>query len=91
MVNAKQRNLLLYSVLLQMYTGWIYKSVCAKQLAAVIECSISYQDKSDNAKRLSAAKRQKQRLASSIPRDATASHGPPDRACHFTALEKRYT
>ena len=65
------------------------KSVCAKHLAARNECSVSYRDKSENARRANAAKRQQQRLGGSIPADLTATHGPPDRACHFNTIEKR--
>ena len=67
------------------------KSVCAKHLAALKECSISYRDKTESAKRASAAKRQQQRLVSSIPTDPMATHGPPDRACHFNTATKRGT
>ena len=66
------------------------KSVCAKHLAALKECSISYRDKTESAKRASAAKRQQQRLVSSIPTDPMATHGPPDRACHFTPFGATY-
>ena len=47
----------------------LYKSVCAKHLGALKECSISYCDKTESAKKASAAKRQKQRLVSSLPTD----------------------
>ena len=67
------------------------KSVCAKHLAALKECSISYRDKTESAKKASAAKRQQQRLVSSIPTDPMATHGPPDRACHFNTATKRGT
>ena len=68
------------------------KSVCAKHLAALKECSISYRDKIESAKRASAAKRQQQCLVSSIPTDPIATHGPPDRACmHFNTTTKRGT
>ena len=67
------------------------KSVCAKHLAALKECSISYRDKTESAKRASAAKRQQQRLVSSIPTDPMVTHGPPDRACHFNTATKRGT
>ena len=66
------------------------KSVCAKHLAALKDCSVSYRDKSETARRASAAKRQQRRLGDCIPADPTASHGPPDRACHFKTVEKRY-
>ena len=62
------------------------QSVCAKHLAGLKECSISYCEKTESAKRASAAKRQQQRLVSSIPTDPTATHGPPDRACHFKSV-----
>lgn len=65
------------------------KSICAKHLAGLKECSISYREKTESAKRASAAKRQQQRLVSSIPTDLTATHGPPDRACHFKTATKR--
>ena len=67
------------------------KSVCAKHLAGLKECNISYREKTESAKRASAAKRQQQRLVSSIPTDLTATHGPPDRACHFKTATKRGT
>ena len=67
------------------------KSVCAKHLAALKECSISYCDKSESAKRANAAKRQQQCLVSCIPTDPMATHGPPDRACHFITATKRRT
>ena len=65
------------------------KSVCGKHLAALNECSVSYREKTETSKRASAAKRQQQRLASSVLTDPTATHGPPDRACHFKTVEKR--
>ena len=67
------------------------KSVCAKHLAGLKECirSISYREKTESAKRVSAAKRQHQRVASSIPPDLTATNGPPDKACHFKTATKR--
>ena len=54
------------------------KSVCAKHLAGLKECSMSYREKTESAKRTSAAKRQQQRLVSSIPTDLSAIHGPTD-------------
>ena len=54
------------------------KSVCTKHLAEFKECSISYREKTESAKRTSAAKRQQQRLVSSIPTDPSAKHRPPD-------------
>ena len=48
------------------------KSVCAKHLAALDGCSVSYHDRSENARRSAAKNRQKQRLAVSIPDDPTA-------------------
>ena len=43
------------------------KFICAKHLAALNECSVSYREKTESAKRASAAKRQQQQcLASSI-------------------------
>ena len=65
------------------------KSVCAKHLAALDGCSVSYRDRSENARRSAAKKRQEQRLAANIPDDPTALQGPPDRACHFDKLGKR--
>ena len=62
------------------------KSVCAKHLAGLKECSISYREKTESAKRTSAAKRQQQHLVSSIPTDPSAIHRPPNRACHFKAV-----
>ena len=35
---------------------------------------------------MSAARRQQQRLVSGIPTDPSAIHGPPDRVCHFKAV-----
>ena len=35
-------------------------------------------------------KRQERHLAANIPDDLTALHGPPERACHFDELGKRY-
>ena len=64
------------------------KSVCAKHLAAQDGCSVSYRDRSENAKRSAAKKRQAQRLATDIPDDPKAVQGPPDRACHFEKLGK---
>ena len=61
------------------------KSICAKHLAGLEECSISYREKSESA-RSSAAMRQQQRLASSLPTDLTAVHGPPDGVCHFNTV-----
>ena len=63
------------------------KSVCAKHLAGLKECSVSYREKTESAKRANAAKRQQQRLVSSIPTDPAATHGPPDRACHFKTVQ----
>ena len=63
------------------------KSVCAKHLAGLKECSVSYREKTESAKRASAAKRQQQRLVSSIPTDPAATHGPPDRSCHFKTVQ----
>ena len=51
-------------------------------VAGVKECSVSYREKTE-----SAAKRQQQRLVSSIPTDPAATHGPPDRACHFKTVQ----
>ena len=65
------------------------KSACGKHLAALNECSVSYHEKTETAKRASAARRQQQRIASSIPTDPTAVLGPPDRACHFKTVEER--
>ena len=65
------------------------KSVCAKHLAALDGCSVSYRDRSENARRSAAKKRQEQRLATNVPDDPTALQGPPDRACHFDKLGKR--
>ena len=62
------------------------KSVCAKHLAGLKECSISYCEKTESAKRTSATRRQQQCLVSSIPTDPSAIYGPPDRACYFTAV-----
>ena len=67
------------------------KSACIKHLAALKESSISYRDKTESAKRASAAKRQQQCLVSSISTDPMATHGPPDRACHFNTATKRGT
>ena len=64
------------------------KSVCAKHLAALDGCSVSYRDRSENARRSAAQKRQKQRLAANVPDDPIALQGPPDRACHFDKLGK---
>ena len=56
------------------------KSICAKHLAGLEECSISYREKSESARRSSAVMRQQQRLASSCnpPTDLAAVLGPPD-------------
>ena len=56
------------------------KSVCAKHLAGLKECSVFYREKTESAKRASAAKRQQQQqhLVSGIPTDPTATHRPPD-------------
>ena len=54
------------------------KSVCAKHLATLKECNISYCDKTESTKRASDAKRQQQHLVSSIPPDPMATHGPPE-------------
>ena len=63
------------------------KSICAKHLAGLKECSISYREKSESARRSSATMRQQQRVASScnLPADPAAVHGPPDRVCHFNS------
>ena len=52
-------------------------------------CSVSYRDRSENAKRSAATKRQAQRLATDIPDDPKALPGPPNRAIHFEKLGKR--
>jgi hypothetical protein len=62
------------------------KSVCAKHLAALDGCSVSYRDRSENARRSAAQKRQEQRHAANVPDDPTALQGPPDRVCHFDKL-----
>ena len=64
------------------------KSICAKYLAGLKECSISYREKSESARRSSAIMRQQQRIASScnLPTDPAAVHGPPDRVCHFNTV-----
>ena len=41
-------------------------------MAALDGCSVSYRDRSENAKRSAAQKRQEQRLAANIPDDLTA-------------------
>ena len=92
MLNAECKSKL--AVTLQHALSNVYKldkSVCAKHLAGLKECSVSYREKTESAKRASAAKRQQQRLLSSIPTDPTATHGPPDRACHFKTVHKNDT
>ena len=61
------------------------KSICAKHLAGLKECSVSYCEKSESARRSSAIMRQQQCVASScnLPPDLAAVHGPPDRVFHF--------
>ena len=54
-----------------------------------MQLSVSYSERSENARRSAAKKRQEQRLAANIPDDPSASQGPPDRACHFDKLGKR--
>ena len=62
------------------------KCVCAKHLAALDGCSVSYRDRSENA-RSAVQKRQEQRLAANVPDDPIALQGPPD---HFDKRGKRY-
>jgi len=58
-------------------------------LVGLQEYNISYHEKTESAKRESAAKRQQQCLVPSIPTNLTATHGPPDRACHFKTATKK--
>ena len=81
----------LQHALFDVYSYRLDKSACAKHFAALKECSISYRDKTESAKRASAAKRQQQCLVSSILTDPMATHGPSDRACHFNTATKRGT
>ena len=79
------------------------KSICAKHLAGLKECSIFYREKSESARRSSTVMIQQQRLASScnLPTDPAAVHGPPDQVCHFhtvhseqkndTAVKQKFT
>ena len=57
------------------------KSECAKHLAASSGVSLSYRDRSHEARKSAAIKRITQRAQKH--NDDTAEHGPPDRQCHF--------
>ena len=78
MLNVKQNYQLPCNMPFPMCSYRLDKSVCAKHLAGLKECIISYREKSKCAKRTSAAKRQQQRLMSSIPTDPSTIHGSPD-------------
>ena len=57
-----------------------------KHLAGLKECSISYREKTESAKKTNATRKQQQRLVSSIPTDPSPIHGPSNRACHFKTI-----
>ena len=66
------------------------KSECAKHLAASIGVSVSYSDRSHEARKSAAMKRNT--LRTQKHDDDEAEYGPPDRQCHFEKQsKKRYT
>ena len=65
------------------------KSECAEHLAASNNISLSYSDKSEEARKSAAKKRCAQR-AKKHNNDSSTEYGPPDRQCHFELPAKRY-
>ena len=63
------------------------KSECAKHLAASSGVSLSYNDRSHEARKSAAIKRNTQRAQKL--NDNTAEYGPPDRQCHFKKQSKK--
>ena len=61
----------------------LYKSVCAKKIAAECGVSISHRDKSETARHSAAQTMQRQCMVKLYPADLKELKGPPDRACHF--------
>ena len=63
------------------------KSECAKHLAASSGVSVSYNNRSVEARKSAAIKRNTQCVQ--MYNDDTAEHGPPDRQCHFEKQSKK--
>ena len=60
------------------------KVICLKHIAAVEGVSLSYRSRSEEARRPSARKKQKQRARNQGLSDISAQFGPPDRVTNFT-------
>ena len=87
--HASQKCQLLYSMPFPMCINLTNPSVL-KHLAGLNECSKSYCENSESARRSSAVMRQQQRVASScnLPTDPTAVHMPPDQVYHCSFRTK---
>ena len=65
------------------------KVVCLKHIAAEEGVSLSYRSRSEEARRTSERKKQKQRARNQGPSDISAQFGPPDRVTNFTGSSTR--
>lgn len=64
------------------------KAACAKHIAAEHNASVCYRDKSEQARRNAAAKRNACRRKSSV-NDELSEFGPPDRQCNYGASSSK--
>ena len=60
------------------------KVVCLKHIAAEEGISLSYRSRTEEARRTSARKKQKQRARNQCPSDISAQFCPPDHVTNFT-------